>query len=354
LVQWAFLLVGFSLIPLGFLSLLPVKLSFWPLLLFLLPCFTQKKEGTSNLMIYYLKELNLKKRSHQVDPLLFIPNSEIYENLSPTYPLLRYCTGFKEEKAFEIDIKNNERPHIIFLFVESLRMQDLGREGITPNLDKLVNRGVYFPHFYSNSLETFRCIYTSLFGIPYALKFESSIDLNLPLTGLIDLMKDRGYETNFVNAASWSLNNLRLFLEKAKADRIIDKKDIRDFLKEVGESSWGIYDEYLFEYALDHQYKHRHQPQFYSLSTITMHHPYKLPERYQAQALESSDHDKYLKTLSYTDDCIGKYIQGLREKKLLKDSVLFIMGDHGVNIDDQGSVSLFSKQEKESSKRNIF
>jgi len=54
------------------------------------------------------------------------PQGENFRRVSPNYPLLKYTDGFYGEKQFEIRIATEERPHVVFLFLESFRAADIG------------------------------------------------------------------------------------------------------------------------------------------------------------------------------------------------------------------------------------
>ncbi|WP_316357909.1 sulfatase-like hydrolase/transferase [Candidatus Neptunichlamydia sp. REUL1] len=119
--------------------------------------------------------------------------TEIYQSLSEDYPLYRYTKGFRGEKIAHVDGRG--KPHVIFLFFESLRAKDLYR---LPNLSALSKECYTFPNFYSNSVLTFRTFFTSLYGLPYELGISGGLDRELDIYGLLDILKREGYERNFL------------------------------------------------------------------------------------------------------------------------------------------------------------
>jgi len=261
-----------------------------------------------------------------------IRKSEESSFISEEYPLFRYTTGFKGEKAF--DMETSDKPHIVLLFVESLRKKDLSR---LPNLNKLSKQSYFFPNYYSNSVLTFRAIFTALMGIPYDLDIAWEINPEIKACGL-PALKKKGYTQNFYTGATWGFNGVDVFLKHQEVDHIIDRRGLNEHFGKLDESSWGVSDEYLFQYCLDHLEKNQKTPQFYSLLTITSHHPWKVPPTYEGPCFEEEGSEyssKYLQTLHYTDRCIGNFIEKLKEKNLSKDVVFLITGDHGVYFGDQ-------------------
>ncbi|MCP5505182.1 MAG: sulfatase-like hydrolase/transferase [Chlamydiales bacterium] len=266
-----------------------------------------------------------------------LSSQEVYTTKSSSYPLFRYTHGFKGEKELEIQIARGEKPHILFLFVESLRSKDMGclggRYRVTQELDALAKESYVFSNFYANSFPTFRCFYTSLFGLPYSLEMKTSLSKNIPTYGLPDHLKELGYETNFFTGAHWGIGGIGPFLKRIQADRVFDKKEIEKFNPQATGGSWGIDDEYLLEMTLDHLQNHQETPQFYSVLTITSHHPWKTPKGYNSpefKEVKEGYYRNYLKTLHYADHQIGHFIRRLKEKNLTQNLLLFITGDHGL------------------------
>ena len=253
--------------------------------------------------------------------------TEVYHAYSKKYPLYRHTKGFQGEKVATINAEG--KPHVIFLFFESLRAKDLYR---LPNLSALSKECYTFPNFYSNSVLTFRTFFTSLYGLPYELGISGGLDRELDVYGLPDILKREGYERNFFTGATWSLNGIGPFLSKYGGDRVFDRKRLLEHYGKVDQSSWGVADEYLLDFAASHLEQHKDIPQFYSLLTISSHHPWNVPKSYLGPTFEEEEGEytpKYLQTLHYTDHCIGTFIKQLKKRNLSKDVLLFITGDHG-------------------------
>ncbi|MCB1082191.1 MAG: LTA synthase family protein, partial [Chlamydiia bacterium] len=266
-----------------------------------------------------------------------ISPQEIYTSKAADYPLFRYTHGFKGKKTCDIALRTKEKPHVIFLFLESLRGRDVGAlgggKGVTPCLDALAKESHLFRQFFANSYPTVRAFYTSLFGLPYTLDLTFTLNKNVSTYGLPQLMQDQGYQTNFFSGADWDVGGIGPFLKKIQADLILDKGDLRDLNPEIGSGSWGIDDEHLFNLTIDHLEKSQGLPQFYSLFTITSHHPWIVPSHHTPPPLEdvqNKTHRNYLQTIHYVDSQVGNFVQKLKEKNLSREVILFVMGDHGV------------------------
>ncbi|QVL57005.1 MAG: sulfatase-like hydrolase/transferase [Simkaniaceae bacterium] len=333
-------------LPFAFLPSVLQPLSPWLLLLGLPFLYIKTELGKDALLILWEKQvfmiLSKPFRKNKKNFLSFakreiLSSQEIYTSKDSSYPLFRYTHGFKGKKELEIEINPDEKPHVMFLFVESLRSKDVGCLGgkheVTSHLDALAKESYVYSNFYANSFPTFRAFYTSLFGLPYSLEMKTTLSKNIPTYGLPDHLKELGYETNFFTGAHWGIGGIGPFLKQIQADRVFDKKEIEKFNPASTGGSWGIDDEYLLEMTLNHFEKHQNTPQFYSILTITSHHPWVLPKGYVSPEfpdLEEGYYQNYLKTLHYADHQVGNFIRKLKEKKLTKNLLLFVTGDHGL------------------------
>lgn len=340
----------FKIFPLFFLlSFLPFivpPLSFKFLILGLPFLYFNTNLGKDSLLILWEKQVlaifykPFKEKKKNFLPFVkkeIISLQEVYTSKSPSYPLFRYTHGFKGKKVMDIEITSEEKPHVMFLFIESLRAKDVGclggKYGATKNLDALTKESHLFTNFHSNSLLTFRSFYTSLFGLPYTLEMKTMLSKDIPTYGLPNHLKELGYETNFFTGAHWGVGGIGPFLKKVGADRVYDRKEIIKFNSLATGGSWGIDDEHLLEMTLDHFEKHQKIPQFYSVLTITSHHPWISPSGYvspEFKGVEEGYYKNYLKTLHYADHQVGNFIANLKEKNLTKNLLLFVTGDHGL------------------------
>lgn len=330
--------------PSVFLSPLPIYCLL--LALPLLICRTDSA-GDQLFLLWEKQGINCLLRPFRKGKVGFLPfvqkevlsKSEKYTSKSGECPLFRYTHGFRGEKGIDVVVGSGEKPHVMFLFVESFRAKEFGalgsKRGVTPHMDRLAKESHLFPNFYANSFPTFRSFFTSFYGLPYCLEMKTNLDKNLSAYGLPELMQAQGYQTNFFTGADWGVGGIGSFLRRMEADAVFDKREIEAFNPKAEGGSWGIHDEYLFEMTLDHFEKVKETPQFYSLLTITSHHPWIVPNNFPAISVEKTlepSYQNYLKTLHYTDHQVERFIQKLKERGLTKDLILFIMGDHGISF----------------------
>lgn len=265
--------------------------------------------------------------------------TEISLPVDPKYPLLRRTNGFTGEKRF--DLQRGEKPHLIFVFLESFRAKNVGCLGgepaVTPHFDLLSEKGILFTQFYANGLQTYRAMIASFFGVPAHLKTMSLEPFcHIPMIGLPQILKENGYETAIFQASPSTFDWSYPFLHKAGFETILGSEHIPSAKK----TSWGITDEALFQSAagwLEGQKK----PSFLSLFTISNHHPWESPIKFPVPPDLSEPYQRYLQTFAYTDRCLGAFIDRLKKTKILEKSIVFILGDHGQEMGERnGTIAI--------------
>lgn len=294
--------------------------------------------------VWYLKKLYrfFKRKNDRTDIGYLVRSSFQVENEkksypSSEYPLLKYTHGFSGEKQFEVKLEGGERPHVIFLFLESFRARNVGclgaKRGVTPHFDRLAKESILFSNFYANSVRTSRSVVSSLFGLPSDVDAsEAAARVSVPFIGIPQLMQNAGYQTSYLHNGPIRFENQDVFFDLHSYDVVRGKDAIATQFPKMDSTSWGLPDECLMHYAADFLEKRQETPQFLTLFTITNHHPWNLPSHYQPPALSpeiSRIYRKYLNTFHYTDACLGLLIDLLKEKGLSENTLLFILGDHG-------------------------
>ena len=256
---------------------------------------------------------------------------------SSEYPLFKYTQGFSGEKSFDVTIQDGETPHVIFLFMESFRARNIGalgaKRGVTPHFDRLSKEGILFTDFYANSVRTSRSVVSSLFGIPSDVDAsEVAARAKAPFIGIPQLMQEAGYQTSYLHNGPIEFEKQDHFFNLHGYDVVHGKEEISKDFPKLKSSSWGLPDECLMHYAADFLESKRDTPQFLTLFTITNHHPWNLPTHHQPPSFPpeiSRIYRKYLNTFHYSDACLGLLVELLREKNLLENTLLFVLGDHG-------------------------
>lgn len=221
------------------------------------------------------------------------------------------------ERCLNIPIRKGEKPHLIFLFLESFPAKYVGT-GATPQFDRLAKEGLFFSQIYANGTLTYRALLSGVFGQPAgSTAVGLSPYVNASFQGIPALLKRQGYRTAFHHNGSLRFDKQEPFLTK----HFDERADQRAMGK--GAKGWGVPDEALMRYSAEWLQRQK-EPSFLTMFTISNHHPWIVPEGYLPPA-----GDRFLQTLHYADHALGMFIDTLRREGLSEKSIVFILGDHG-------------------------
>lgn len=221
--------------------------------------------------------------------------------------------------------------NIIMLQVESLQSFVVGRTekqtAITPNINKLLNEGIYFENFFdqTNLGRTSDAEFMALTSL-YSLE-NGSVYCKYPnntFTSLPGILENQGYYPVSAHAFGgdfWNRSNMHRQLGFKKS------WFRKDFVMEetVG---WGISDASFYK-QLVQKLKEQPQPFFAFAISLSNHHPYnESPEDYKIVSNNKKMINDYINSIHYTDFAVGELLKALKKEGLYEDSVIVLYGDH--------------------------
>lgn len=220
--------------------------------------------------------------------------------------------------------------NIVVITVESLSASFLSHygntDGITPNLDKLMDESLSFNNLFATGNRTVRGLEAVTLCLPPSAG-ESIIkqpnNHNLFSTGKI--LKEKGYTVQFLYGGDSYFDNMKTFFSGNGYD-IIDKKD---FTKdEISFSNiWGVCDEDMYNKALKVIKKNADtgKPFFAHIMTVSNHRPFTYPENKIDIPANIKSRNGGVK---YTDYAIGEFIKKAKEQAWFDNTVFVIIADH--------------------------
>ena len=234
-------------------------------------------------------------------------------------------------------------PNIVIIFLESVganRLSIIGNPlNATPNLDQIIEEGIFFNRFYVPMVGTARSVFTMVTGIPDVARIKTS-SRNPRINKQYSIINDfTGYEKHYIMGGSAGWANIRGFLQLNIPDLLITELDD---LKSPRLDVWGVSDYDLF--------KETHQifenidpgkPFFAIIQTATNHRPYSIPdnvtsfkvdhlskEKVNHAGFKSVDQYNAMRLLDHT---IGEYFSYAKKSKYFSNTVFFLFGDHGTS-----------------------
>ena len=227
-------------------------------------------------------------------------------------------------------IKNKAQPNIIVIVLESylsklVGLKYKGKE-VIPNFNALTKNGIYFSNLYASGDRSDKGLVAIFSGYP-AMPKSAVVQFPEKFASLPSVFKDAKmakYHTSFYYGGNLDFANLRSYFISAGVEKLVTNSDLNSSLTR---GKWGVHDEFMFEKYLKDLHTHK-QPFFSGLFTLSNHEPYDLPGNFYFG--KQNGDEEYMSAARYTDDCLGKFIEGLKISPLWENSVVVIVADHGV------------------------
>ncbi|MDS0528105.1 LTA synthase family protein [Clostridium sp. SHJSY1] len=315
-----------------------------------------------------------------------VANAYLYDDYDPTntskyfsgigYHLKDLYTVYKDSKPYtltneeksEIDeyynwkkesLPDNEYAgiskgkNLIVIQVESLESFLIGKEvngkKITPNLDNLISKGLYFPHIYEQvnegtSSDCDLMINTSVLPLRRGCTFFRYP--NTDFNSMPKILEAQGYDPISIHPDKGSFWNYANALKGGIGFKNFVDSFSFDLSEQIG---MGISDKSYFEQVVP-KLKDLKSPFYAHTITLTSHGPFDLPAELRQFNLDGelngSELGGYFESIHYTDAQIGHFIELLDKGGLLDNTTIVITGDHtGVHKYYDHSINSLSKKE---------
>ena len=223
-----------------------------------------------------------------------------------------------------------KRLNIILMMVESLSSDYLAFFGndelLTPNLDGLIDKSLFFSKFYATGTRTTRGLEAVTLSIPPTpgRSIVKRIGRESDQWSLGNVLNSKGYQSFFIYGGRSYFDNMGAFFS-GNGYQVVDQASVPD--SEIGFSNaWGMSDGDLFRQAIKVADKaHTEgQPFFMHLMTTSNHRPYTYPEG-QIDIPSGTGHAGAVK---YTDHAIGEFLDDAARQPWFDDTLFVIVADH--------------------------
>lgn len=233
-----------------------------------------------------------------------------------------------------IQVLNAKRPNILIILMEGFGgafVEPLGGlPDVTPHFNRLSKEGIFFTNCYANSFRTDRgtvCTFSGYLGLPTASVMKIPAK-SRTLPAIAEGLSKAGYKTDFLYGGDINFTNMKSYLLSTGYQRLTANTDFS--LAEQTSNAWGVNDDITFEY-LYNQLRNRKEegPWHTAFLTLSSHEPFEVPYH----RLE----DKIPNAFAYTDECLGKFIDRLKQTPAWKDLLVICLPDHGFYYPREGS-----------------
>ncbi len=232
------------------------------------------------------------------------------------------------ERSIEAKGKANNY-NVILVTVESFSSSFINSQynnaELTPNMNKLINQGIYFSNYFATGTRTVRGLEAITLAIP-PIPGQSILRRkdNEKLFSIASVLKKENYDVNFIYGGYGYFDNMNYFFANNNF-KTIDRQDINK--KEIKfENVWGISDEDLYEEVIKQADKSfLEKKKFFSLAMTTSNHrPYTYPEG-KIDIPSKSNREGGVK---YTDFALGDFLKKASQKPWFDKTIFVITADH--------------------------
>lgn len=251
--------------------------------------------------------------------------------------------GFIRRKI--TDSLTETTPNVILICVESLSADVLNTYGsiknITPNLDGLIQKSIWFENMYATGTRTVRGMEALTLSIPPTpgrsiVKRKN----NENLFNVSSVFKQKGYTSTFFYGGDGYFDNMAHYFSANGFDivdrsrRLLGADEVKtghyniDDNEATFENAWGVCDEDLYNKVLSFTdtkvAKDPAAPFFHFIMTTSNHRPYTYPEG----KIDIPSGTGRAGAIKYTDYAIGEFIKNASAKPWFKNTVFIIVADH--------------------------
>jgi phosphoglycerol transferase MdoB-like AlkP superfamily enzyme len=261
-------------------------------------------------------------------------NSSTSDQYYPDLKVREFTNDLFEHEKSSLSVLNTKRPNIIIIILESFGqaiITKLGGDGsAAPNLNSLMQEGIFFKNFYATGTLTDRALGAILAGYPSlpgtAILRDERKGQKLPR--LNHSLKKAGYSSSFLYGGDIDFGHFRSFLMMGEFEKILSQKN---FPPALSTSKWGVPDHHLF-HSLAEESDNATSPFFHVLLTLSSHYPFDVP---MEPVFEGSDHlTKFKNSVYYTDQSLGEFIETAKTKDWWEETLVILVADHGCRLED--------------------
>ena len=227
------------------------------------------------------------------------------------------------------NVSDGNKPNIVIIILESFTKEYIGAlnngSGYTPFLDSLIEHSLYFPNAFANgkrSIEAMSSIVTGLPSLqdnPYITsKYFSNTVNSIP-----GLLNELGYHTSFFHGGENGTMGFDLFanITEYKEYYGMTEFDNKDYFDDY----WGIFDEEFF-YFYEDKLNEFKEPFFSTFFTLTSHHPYPIPEKYEGKFPKGNLNIH--ETIGYTDFALKQFFNSIKNTHWYNNTLFVFVADH--------------------------
>ena len=240
--------------------------------------------------------------------------------------------NLKPIKQYNRQVPN--KPNVVVFILESFSKEYWGAmnkrtnipnfQSYTPFLDSLAQHSYVLDDAYSTGRQSIHGMSSVLAGIPtIQVAYMSSPYSQQKVQSVVSVAKEMGYDTSFFHSAPNGSMGFLGFSNILGFDHYYGKNEYNNDADFDG--MWGIWDEPFFQYMCD-VYNKKQQPFFGTIFTVSSHHPFKVPEKYEGKFPKGNV--EIHQCIGYTDYALKQFFESAKKEAWFKNTIFAFVNDH--------------------------
>lgn len=200
-----------------------------------------------------------------------------------------------------------------------------GGKSYTPFLDSLLTESWYFEYGMSNGKKSIEAVPTILASMPTWMDnpYISSAYGSNTISSLPNILRENGYSTAFYHGATNGSMRFNSFCMQLGFEQYIGRFEYNNDAH--FDKTWGILDEYFNPWTAKQLTKMK-APFFGTLFTLSSHHPYYVPPRWQNK-LKNGPYP-ICKSIHYGDVSLAKFFEQAKKEPWYNNTLFVLVADH--------------------------
>jgi choline-sulfatase len=245
--------------------------------------------------------------------------------------------GRDEVEPWDQPVADGQIRNVLLVTLDTTRADHIACYGSptssTPRIDSLARHGVRFEQCIATApitMPSHSSIMTGLYPFRHGVRNNGTHRLPDDVLTLAEVLQEQGYATSatvsaMVLNARYGLSqgfdtyDQNLVAGSFRYSYLARETPAADTVQRA--QSW-----------LDGQPASPDQPFFMWVHLFDPHHPYTPPPGYA----ERSQNNPYDGEITYADEQLGRLVDSLRERKLLRNTLVIVTGDHGESLGEHG------------------
>jgi phosphoglycerol transferase MdoB-like AlkP superfamily enzyme len=219
--------------------------------------------------------------------------------------------------------------NVLIIILESFCSERIGFfdppvKSYTPFMDSLLNSSRTYKYGMANGRMTIDALPSVLSGIPSMMEknYCYSPYNNNSVKGLSGLLAKNGYTSAFYYGGLKNTFGFENYIRLNFSKNYVSQED---FDGKYENSGWGV-DDHIYLPFVAKKLNALPKPFVASLLTLSLHHPFPIPEPYKTSL--DSIKDPVKKSMRYTDIALQQFFSEIKKQDWYKNSIIALCADH--------------------------